>query len=56
MTMTLATGTAQHGTRAGIIDCDIHNTPRPKALHRYLPERLSSYHDRFGRSGYAGDF
>ncbi len=56
MTMTLATETAQHGTRTGIIDCDIHNTPRPNVLHSYLPERWRDYHERFGRRGYAGAF
>jgi predicted TIM-barrel fold metal-dependent hydrolase len=40
--------------RAGLIDCDIHNTPAAGALARYLPERWHAYHQRFGRPNYSG--
>src|SRR5215207_1358970 len=40
----------------GLIDCDIHNTPAPGALRRYLPERWQEYHERFGRPGYSGAY
>jgi predicted TIM-barrel fold metal-dependent hydrolase len=42
--------------RTGLIDCDIHNTPAPGALKRYLPERWRAYYERFGRPGYAGAY
>jgi predicted TIM-barrel fold metal-dependent hydrolase len=42
--------------RAGLIDCDIHNTPAPGALARYLPERWRDYHERFGRTDYSGAY
>jgi uncharacterized protein len=40
----------------GLIDCDIHNTPAPGALMRYLPQRWRDYHERFGRPGHAGAY
>ena len=57
--MTLTITTAPPPTsrvRAGLIDCDIHNTPAPGALMSYLPERWRDYHQRFGRPGYAGAY
>jgi uncharacterized protein len=42
--------------QVGLIDCDIHNTPTPAALKRYLPERWRAYHERFGRPGYTGAY
>ena len=55
MTLTMAAQPPAR-TRAGLIDCDIHNTPAPGALARYLPERWRSYHERFGRPLYAGSY
>ena len=40
MTLTMTkSAPAPMRVRAGLIDCDIHNTPAPGALARYLPER-----------------
>jgi predicted TIM-barrel fold metal-dependent hydrolase len=44
------------GAQTGLIDSDIHNTPAPSALQRYLPERWREYYERFGRPGYAGAY
>src|ERR1044071_275426 len=40
--------------RTGLIDCDIHNTPAPGALKRFLPACWREYHQRFGRPNYSG--
>ena len=57
MTLTMTTtAPAPIRVRAGLIDCDIHNTPAPGALARYLPERWRAYHERFGRPGYSGAY
>lgn len=42
--------------QVGLIDSDIHNTPAPGALQRYLPERWRAYHERFGRHDYTGAY
>jgi predicted TIM-barrel fold metal-dependent hydrolase len=43
-------------TATTLIDCDIHNTPAPGALLRYLPERWRAYHERFGRRSPSGAY
>jgi len=57
MTLTTTTAAAHLvSVGAGLIDCDIHNTPAPGALKRYLPERWRDYHERFGRPAYTGAY
>ncbi|MEN9938919.1 MAG: hypothetical protein RLZZ387_5498 [Chloroflexota bacterium] len=51
MTMTSPAVALPGRTATALIDCDIHNTPAPGELQRYLPERWRAYHDRFGRRG-----
>jgi predicted TIM-barrel fold metal-dependent hydrolase len=55
MTLTMTTTAPPPSrVRVGLIDSDIHNTPVPGALARYLPERWRAYHERFGRPSYPG--
>src|SRR5258706_2695261 len=56
MTLTTTTAPPPAHPQASLIDCDIHNTPAPGALKRYLPTRWRDYHERFGRPAYAGAY
>jgi uncharacterized protein len=57
MTLTMTTDLPPSlGTQVGLIDSDIHNTPLPGTLKRYLPERWRDYHERFGRPSYSGAY
>ncbi|HEU5099926.1 MAG TPA: amidohydrolase family protein [Roseiflexaceae bacterium] len=57
MALMMTTASPPHaGAQAGLIDCDIHNTPAQGALKAYLPERWREYHQRFGRPSYTGAY
>jgi uncharacterized protein len=56
MATLLAPPTISTRTAVTLIDCDIHNTPAPGALQKYLPQRWRAYHERFGRRGPSGGY